>query len=246
MKITNTLLKKTSKESEYDWNNDILIFSCNVGDVSALAYSFKSLLSIEENDTYYRYKSIIDATNFLSGRVLVRLLLSRLNKEDIIISSDKHNKPTAQNTQNSELKISCFNISHHEKVLLIAIATTPVGIDVEKIRAFDGQSMINDIYTSKEITFLQNDPVSNERFFRLWTRKEAILKCIGIGLIDDLKLLQVCDDVNDFVYAGLNFDDCFIHDFTVYDNYAACICYASDKQMDMRFLDVNKFLRDTF
>lgn len=245
MQIKNTAIRKADKRGSYDVQHDILLLHCNVGEVITQIRCFAYLLSDSETATYHQYHKAEDAANFITGRVLVRLLLSRLNNclpEDIVILPGKYNKPVALHRYTRALEISCFNISHHANVVVIAIARVPVGIDIEMIDDTDYTCMIKDTCTAKEIVFLQQGTFPAELFLRLWTRKEAVLKCIGTGLIDDLKLLQLCEEVNYFSYNDPDISCCFIHDFTVFHNYAACICYASDKQMQVYFSDVNKLL----
>ncbi len=247
MKIIITGHKELKTEYAYDANHEVILFSCNVDELIKKVASYKYLLSATETATYQRYNKAADAANFLAGRVLVRLLFSKLNNclaEDILILPGENNKPVAVHKHGKELKISCFNLSHHANVLIIAMTTVPVGVDVEKIGSVDYTCMINDVCTDKEIDFLQKETFSAGRFFCLWTRKEAVLKCMGIGLIDDLKRLQLCEDVNYFSHNGFGMDLCFIHDLTILDEYVASICYASDKQLPVYFLDVNKVIED--
>ncbi len=77
-----------------------------------------------------------------------------------------------------------FNISHCENIVVLALTRNqPIGIDIEKIRSID----INDF--SKELPevadlFKQHDNAeANHLFFDCWTRKEAVLKGFGQGLL---------------------------------------------------------------
>ncbi len=68
--------------------------------------------------------------------------------------------------------------------LAIAIsAAAPVGIDVERVRDLNMPPMVDMICAPQEAALMQAIPDDQKResFFRLWTLKEAILKCIGTG-----------------------------------------------------------------
>jgi 4'-phosphopantetheinyl transferase len=70
-----------------------------------------------------------------------------------------------------------FNLSHSGDVLLVALARdVEVGVDVERIRPVPEMQTI-------ARRWLGLDVVANEReFFEAWTRHEAKLKALGMGL----------------------------------------------------------------
>lgn len=66
-----------------------------------------------------------------------------------------------------------FNISHSHGLVACAVAEVPVGIDVEKIRPVPPR--LSRILSPAEREYVRCD----EDFFRLWTLKEALIKCQG-------------------------------------------------------------------
>ena len=71
-----------------------------------------------------------------------------------------------------------FNISHsHSVVVLIIDETTPIGIDIEKIRPVE-DDLKNYISNESEKKYI-HDPIS---FFEVWTNKEALVKAQGLGV----------------------------------------------------------------
>jgi 4'-phosphopantetheinyl transferase len=88
-----------------------------------------------------------------------------------------------------------FNISHSGDLLLLGIATRGrIGVDVEGWVPGEGadRTPLWDTLSPRERawTEVQHDPFA--AFVRLWTRKEAIVKALGLGLPDDLAALDVC------------------------------------------------------
>lgn len=78
----------------------------------------------------------------------------------------------------------CFNLSHSGDFIAIATGATEVGIDIEQHRDLDCmEEVARDCFDAKEYHFLQNGGTAEkqERFFSLWTRKEALLKGMGSG-----------------------------------------------------------------
>ncbi len=77
-----------------------------------------------------------------------------------------------------------FNISHSGDLCAVAFADCPVGVDIETHREVNLK--IAERYFSKREKDYVNNNIS---FFYVWTRKEAYLKMLGIGL----KGLSGCD-----------------------------------------------------
>jgi 4'-phosphopantetheinyl transferase len=79
-----------------------------------------------------------------------------------------------------------FSVSHSEGLAVYALsATGPVGVDVEKIRPVgEMQGIVDRYFPAQARAAFQSAPESErtEAFFRLWTRREAVLKAIGIGI----------------------------------------------------------------
>ncbi len=79
-----------------------------------------------------------------------------------------------------------FNVSHSEKIAVIAVTRVgEVGIDVERQRAMaDMEDVARLVFDEAERTALRACPTSQREsvFYRIWTRKEALLKAVGFGL----------------------------------------------------------------
>ncbi|MCT2594595.1 4'-phosphopantetheinyl transferase superfamily protein [Streptomyces sp. N2-109] len=81
-----------------------------------------------------------------------------------------------------------FSLSHAEDQVLIALATVPVGIDVEQIPGPTVVTEISGALHPAERDALAGMPGAQRpmSFTRCWTRKEALLKATGTGLNTDL------------------------------------------------------------
>lgn len=82
-----------------------------------------------------------------------------------------------------------FNVTHSEGLALIAIArSSALGIDVEYTRAdIDMDSVSRACFTAHENQQLDksSSDVRRGTFYQIWTRKEALLKLLGLGLSVD-------------------------------------------------------------
>ncbi|MEV0092300.1 4'-phosphopantetheinyl transferase superfamily protein [Streptomyces sp. NPDC050738] len=81
-----------------------------------------------------------------------------------------------------------FSLSHSSGMVLVGVAATPIGVDVEVRPGAETVEVCSAALHTDERTELRAEPdhVRQEAFGRLWTRKEAYLKGIGTGLSRDL------------------------------------------------------------
>ena len=87
-----------------------------------------------------------------------------------------------------------FNVAHSGNFVLIAVAKTAVGVDIEQIKLDRAYQMIARRFFSEwETAVLQNIPAADQAqaFYTCWTRKEAYLKGIGTGLTTKLDSFDV-------------------------------------------------------
>ena len=81
-----------------------------------------------------------------------------------------------------------FNLSHCKKgVLCVIDETTPVGCDIEAVERGISDSLLNYCCNAQEIRSIENSANPNVEFIRLWTIKEAVLKCSGEGIVSNLR-----------------------------------------------------------
>lgn len=76
-----------------------------------------------------------------------------------------------------------FNLSHSGGMLLCAVDSRPVGVDVERIREIE-PDVAKSCFTPPERKRLEGKEGEEwrEEFYRLWTLKESCLKALGTGL----------------------------------------------------------------
>lgn len=80
----------------------------------------------------------------------------------------------------------CFSISHCKNALAVAIDDRPIGIDIESIRPLI-PALVERTMNLGEQQLIASDPDPARAFIRLWTRKEALLKWKGTGIVEDLR-----------------------------------------------------------
>ena len=168
------------------------------------------------------YKSEIAKINYITARAILNLVLKDLlEKEinDIRIKRDKNNKPYVGNTLGLK-----FNISHTDGLVLLAFCKKEIGIDIEKINhKFDFKDILENCFTKYEIINIDNKA---KNFFMYWTAKEAYLKCDGIGLIRDLKEIEIISFESKFIEIrnSKNNTVSMLKPLNYNDKYAGVIC----------------------
>lgn len=137
----------------------------SIGDITADEYRKAAALL-----PHLKNRQEDDIKRTLAGRILLRKMVKRLyGKTDFDVKTGKNGKP--------ELEFCFFNISHSGKYAVCAVSDVPVGIDIEKMTDFKRRERY--MLFSKEESDYVNEAESTERFYTLWTMKEAYIKAVG-------------------------------------------------------------------
>lgn len=145
------------------------------------------------------------------------LLLKRFVGEERIFT-DKSGKPRAEGI--------CFNLSHSGGWAALAVSDDPkneVGCDIEQIRQADALRLGRVVFTDNELQRLSEAPDRLGRFYDFWTKKEALLKCMGEGFHRAAKTVDVSG--GSFEENGVRYEmkTRRFADYTV----SVCVCGAS-------------------
>ena len=136
------------------------------------------------------FKSVTHRRYYTLTRKYLRLTLSKylLTPPDSInFFTAERGKPYIDPIQNTA-NIS-FNISHSDRFLVVVIVKgEEVGIDVELIKPVTNlDELAKHCMSSFEYSHFHSRHRSHKlaTFYRIWTRKEAYLKALGMGLYRD-------------------------------------------------------------
>lgn len=102
-------------------------------------------------------------------------------------SYGSHGKPYFSNAPE-------FNISHAGDLAVLAVASLPVGIDIERNVKEDYLSLGKVFLCDYEYQLLEKSTDKCALFYHLWTRKESYLKMTGTGLNQEPKSFGVLHD----------------------------------------------------
>jgi 4'-phosphopantetheinyl transferase len=103
--------------------------------------------------------------------------------------SEKHGPPSVVHPE-TDWHIS---LSHSSGLGMLAVSPYPVGVDTEAVRDLAVEELTGDVLTRREhdaVLAAPEGPGRTRAFLRCWTRKEAVLKAAGVGIVTDLSRLE--------------------------------------------------------
>lgn len=152
-----------------------------------------ALLSADELLRAERFHFPLHKNRFIAARSALRQLLSfylDCHPQQITFSYAAYHKPYLASPW-SDVQ---FNLAHSYHLGLVAVTKQqPVGVDIEKIRPAHYAAIAKRYFTIEEYHALLSLPADSQlkAFYRLWARKEAVMKAVGKGLTLPLSSFSV-------------------------------------------------------
>jgi 4'-phosphopantetheinyl transferase len=202
--------------------SDLYVFRVNLPVKHGMEERYREILSDEELQRVERFKKEQSRLQALVGRGVLRELLSGflgVPARDVVLRVGSHGKPEADGIS--------FNVAHSGEMVLIAIAASgAVGVDVEQMNTTTPVLEIADRYFAlkevAEISHGRTDEEQRAAFFKLWARKESILKADGRGLSVELSSFAA-DDLTTVPDADGTQRTFRVHSLPVGSEYAAAV-----------------------
>jgi len=222
---------------DYAPGSHIHVWQININNYLPQIDELRNVLTPGEIARANRYLRSTDGDKFIVSRASLRRILSgylQCAPGAINFKLTANNKPEIEFPSNNQIH---FNLSDSADSVLIAVATSPVGIDVELINhKFSYHAILHNNFSLPEAAYIEQRH-SHTRFFLLWTRKEAILKATGIGLTDHLKLIPSLD--GEFAMEGSlvsAVNNWHLSSFRANSDYIATVANSSSKK-EIRFFN---------
>ena len=211
------------KKFEYQLNKSIHLWKVDVDNDPKIISELKKNLDYDELKRSERFAFEKDRNQFITAHGMLRNILSRymdFSPSQIQFKRTSNGKPYVH-FPTTFIK---FNISHSENLILIALADHEIGIDLEKVKdSFEYNELSKTYFSHHEQKEITSSPLPKKTFYKLWTRKEAVLKASGIGITDELKNIEICFSENN---ASLS-NDFYVSTFPVENSYASIACLAN-------------------
>lgn len=145
------------------------------------------LLSRDELARAERFHQARDRRRYVASRGQLKMILGRCLERDpaaLRFRYGSHGKPALESGDGNE-RVR-FNMSRSHELGILAIQLDEdLGVDLERVRPFpDALPVAQRLFAPQEHEALCARPAAelDAAFFGLWTRKEAVVKCIGLGL----------------------------------------------------------------
>ena len=222
-----------------DHSLDVWKIQFHTDDATAGDGYMTGLLNWKEKERYDRYHKNEDRKRFSAGRIVLKILLGQYLDQDpetIQLNEHANKKPFVLRNGRQDLE---FNLSHSEKCILVAISKYNVGVDLEFInKNFRYDDIIASAFSVEEKDFVKQSGKPDQAFYLLWTRKEALLKGTGKGLVDNLPDIPSLNGVHDISGGIIESTNSWqICSFGVGDEYIASVAYGSNIDR-VRFFEV--------
>lgn len=128
----------------------------------------------------------MERARHITARHALRSILGRLLQqapEDLLLTESDLGKP---HLANHELH---FSVSHSQDWIMLAFAQSPLGVDVQHKKTLPHMQLLAKRFFSADEQAYMGD--HHDRFFQIWTLKEAYLKATGEGIRRELSRFSV-------------------------------------------------------
>ena len=151
---------------------------------SAQLSTLEPLLSADEKERAARFHGVLTRERYIVARALLRKILHlyiKISPKKIVFSYGEKGKPFLSNNNHALY----FNLSHsHDRMICALSKEGEIGVDIEKVESDFKEKVAQRFFSKEEYAQLEKLP-EEERvttFYRIWSRKEALVKAVGTGL----------------------------------------------------------------
>ncbi len=178
------------------------VYLYNIPDISKEQFNkYLALVSPERQAKIHRLKCRDKQGQALFAALLLRAVLCdrlKVKNDQLHFSATEKGKPYL--TDRTDVH---FSISHTDGLVAVAVSDREVGIDAETVKPADPK-LCQRFFSTAEQDFVTPETEGwLERFYLVWTRKEAYLKYTGEGLSVPLASFST---VSDDRYKTVNFE----------------------------------------
>jgi 4'-phosphopantetheinyl transferase len=195
-----------------------------------------ALLSVEERDRMARSSRDRDAAGFAASRAAVRRLAAvRLGVAASDVGLGRDLCPGCASPDHGPPRITSprgglrLSLSRSGRWALVALArTVPIGVDVE-VGPCDDEEALGTVLSAAESAHVRPLPLARRRaaLLRCWTRKEAVTKAVGTGIVADLRQVDVAPQLPGPVVVdhGARHGRWLVTDVPMPDGTAGAVCW---------------------
>ena len=219
-------IKDFDQRNEHD-DLGIKLYKIQLSTFEASVCSLIDFLTPSELNRANRFYFNTDKNRFIICRTVLKFLLAEqigLAIDTVIIEVDANKKPYLPSHP-----AVYFNVTHAADYAIIAIAKSTVGIDIEIInKDFDFNEILPTVFNASEIAEVINSSNKHFTFYKLWTRKEAIVKATGRGIDDGISEIVAMDGYHTMHPELIkNIENLQVFSFKLEGNYIGAVACSS-------------------
>ena len=149
---------------------------------------------------------------------------------DLQLGYNAHGKPYLRNHPEWQ-----FNLSHSKRHLAIICGQTPhaLGIDIESYPRTIRPAVIEASLSAKEYTHYLMAAEPLRYWLQVWTLKEALLKAAGVGIQQDLRLLDTGFDGNERHGSIVWQQQAYAHQSLTHEHYQCAIAWQNEHALPL-------------
>lgn len=177
-------------------DDEIHAWVIHLGSPACDGSAARDILSTEEQDKAVRFKREADRRRYVASHLALRKLLGGylgLRPDLLRFQSEQFGKPVLDH--GSEHGRLSFNLAHSGDLAVIGVTKRMrLGVDVELWRPDAISPDVLARFCSANRTEMIDREVGEAKlraFFREWTAKEAYLKAVGCGLVDEVCSVEI-------------------------------------------------------
>ena len=185
----------------------------------------------ERKEKINEYQLLIDKIQSVGASMLLEYALNDYKKSDVKIDLyyNEYGKPFLKNGD------IFFNISHSADYVVVGVADSNIGVDIEKIEE-NRNNVAKRFFSLNEYNDIINKN-DDKLFYRYWTIKESFIKAKGLGLKIPLNSFTINierDNIDDEYYYKEIFD---------LEGYAISVCVNRNiDSIEVKEVDLNKII----
>ena len=126
------------------------------------------------------YKHLFGQFACIKSWLMLKELLLPLGINDLKTNRNEHGKPYLVLHPDVH-----FNLSHCKNGIAVVVDFSPVGIDIESFRK-GSAALVRRTMNPAEAEWIRSSSDPIETFTQFWTKKEAVVKLRGTGIINNL------------------------------------------------------------
>ena len=179
--------------------NKVYVFQQMEGVTESFIYSVLPMLPEERRRKVMHYRQFADRRNCVISYLMLKIGLQECFQiVDFTLGYGENEKPYL-----AEYPDVYFNISHCSCGCAVAVADSPIGVDIQDIRPFSWE-IARRVCSKQELEVLGRSSDRDWEFTRIWAMKESYVKMTGQGIRCNLsgintlsrKSIQVSDVSN--------------------------------------------------